>query len=99
MPICNDLITAATNLRDAVNSLTFSSPVTHVYNPLDYARESHKLYLTKYGDCPEEGVSPSKPWRRRVVLLGMNPGGYVDFLPFSPKALIPSPLSISPNPR
>jgi single-strand selective monofunctional uracil DNA glycosylase len=87
MSTSKNLISAASNLCDAVNALTFSKPVTHVYNPLDYAWESHKLYLTKYADST-----------KKVVMLGMNPGGYVDFLPFSPKALIPSPLSISANP-
>ena len=43
--------------------MTFAAPVTHVYNPLLYARESWDLYLRRYGDGPRE-----------VVLLGMNPG-------------------------
>lgn len=37
--------------------------MTHVYNPLRYAWEPHRLYLERYG--AERG---------RVVLLGMNPG-------------------------
>ena len=62
---CKHLIAAAEKLRDSVNSLTFSPPVTHVYNPLDYAWESHKLYLTKYGNST-----------KKVVMLGMNPGPF-----------------------
>ncbi len=50
-------------LKDAVGVLDFSLPVTHVYNPLDYARESHAEYLRRYGGGPKE-----------VLLLGMNPG-------------------------
>ena len=57
------LLDAAARLRDAVNALSFASPVTHVYNPLDYAWESHRLYLKK---VPNDGV--------RVLMLGMNPG-------------------------
>jgi len=57
------LIKAAKHLRDLVASLTFPPPVTHVYNPLDYAWEPHKLYLEKFGNS-----------RKRVVMLGMNPG-------------------------
>ncbi len=43
--------------------LLFGPPVTHVYNPLVYARRSHALYLRRYGAAP-----------KRVVLVGMNPG-------------------------
>jgi single-strand selective monofunctional uracil DNA glycosylase len=38
-------------------------PVSHVYNPLDYAWEPHRLYLQRYGQRNPE-----------VVLVGMNPG-------------------------
>ncbi len=51
------------DLVDALASLRFSAPVTHVYNPLEYARRPHDQYLKRYGDAP-------KP----IVLLGMNPG-------------------------
>ena len=73
---CKHLIAAAEKLRDSVNSLTFSPPVTHVYNPLDYAWKAHKLYLTKYANST-----------KKVVMLGMNPGGYVTFLQVAHKAL------------
>ena len=43
--------------------LTFGEPVTHVYNPLIYARSAWDLYCEKYGDG-----------RREVLLIGMNPG-------------------------
>lgn len=45
--------------------LRFGPPVTHVYNPLEYARAPYADYLRKYG----QGT-------REVVLLGMNPGPY-----------------------
>ena len=45
--------------------LRFSAPVTHVYNPLDYAWRAHARYLEKYS------VEP-----RPYLLLGMNPGPY-----------------------
>ncbi len=57
-------IDAVINLQiNALNKLKFSPPVTHVYNPLEYARKSHDLYLHRFG-------KPSK----EIVLLGMNPG-------------------------
>ncbi len=49
-------------LRD-LQTLRFSLPVTYVYNPLEYARESYEQYLSLYASRPKE-----------VVLLGMNPG-------------------------
>lgn len=59
------LLSITRALSDAVDELTFSSPVTHVYNPLQYAWLPHECYLRRYG----EG-------RDRVVLLGMNPGPF-----------------------
>ncbi len=46
-----------------VSSLTFQLPVTHVYNPLDYALGAHRTYLERF--C-RLGVD--------ALLLGMNPG-------------------------
>lgn len=58
-----DLVSIVRSLRSAVDSLEFSHPVAHVYNPLDYAWELHESYLLRYGDSLKE-----------VFLLGMNPG-------------------------
>ncbi|QDT03587.1 Uracil DNA glycosylase superfamily protein [Rubripirellula lacrimiformis] len=57
------LIAAARRLSKDVDALSFADPVSHVYNPLDYAWKSHQAYLSKIND---QGV--------RIVLLGMNPG-------------------------
>lgn len=51
------------DLVDDLRPLHFGPPVTHVYNPLEYAREPYAQYLSRYGTRPKE-----------VVLLGMNPG-------------------------
>ena len=53
------------SLSRKVNALAFSPPVTHVYNPLDYARAPHEAYLTRWGKGPKQ-----------VLLLGMNPGPF-----------------------
>lgn len=45
--------------------LTFGPPVTHVYNPLVYARPAWDLYCARFGGGPKE-----------VLLLGMNPGPF-----------------------
>jgi len=54
--IDNDLI-------DDLRPLKFGPPVSHVYNPLEYAREPYRQYHAKYAFTPKE-----------VVLIGMNPG-------------------------
>lgn len=60
----NALLDAARSLREAVDALSFADPVTHVYNPLDYAWEAHAQYLRRWGvQAP-----------RKVLFLGMNPG-------------------------
>lgn len=50
-------------LSDAMEPLTFGAPVTHVYNPLRYARTLNQAYLRLQGAKPG-----------RALLLGMNPG-------------------------
>jgi single-strand selective monofunctional uracil DNA glycosylase len=59
------LIAAARQLSAEVDALRFAPPVSHVYNPLDYAWAVHAEYLRRYADGP-----------RRVVFLGMNPGPF-----------------------
>jgi single-strand selective monofunctional uracil DNA glycosylase len=56
-----DRITA--RLLKDLKPLRFGPPVTHVYNPLEYAGDAYARYLKLYGQAPKE-----------VVLLGMNPG-------------------------
>lgn len=63
--IGNRLIDAAQTLCRETEKLQFRSPVTHVYNPLEYAWKSHACYLKKYGSN-----------RKRVLFLGMNPGPF-----------------------
>ncbi|MCB0344540.1 MAG: hypothetical protein KDD66_05470 [Bdellovibrionales bacterium] len=52
-------------LSKRVGQLSFSSPITHTYNPLEYAWEPHAQYLEKFGTGKKE-----------VVLVGMNPGPF-----------------------
>ncbi len=59
------LIDAARQLSAAVDGLEFAPPVSHVYNPLQYAWAVHQRYLERYGDG-----------RKRVVFVGMNPGPF-----------------------
>jgi single-strand selective monofunctional uracil DNA glycosylase len=81
------LIAAARELCAEVDRLRFKLPVTHVYNPLDYARAAHEKYLRKFGGG-----------KKRVVFLGMNPGpfGMVQTgIPFGEVAAVRDWLKIS----
>ena len=59
------LVRAAKKLARTVAGLRFGEPVTHVYNPLDYAWAAHEAYLRKYFTSP-----------KRFLFLGMNPGPF-----------------------
>lgn len=59
------LIAAGRELADELRPLRFSDPVTHTYLTLDYAAAGHEAYLEKFGAT-----------RKRVLILGMNPGPY-----------------------
>ena len=59
------ILSAAAELRDAVAPLKFSEPVTHVYNPLEYAWAAHEQYVKKFARSPKQ-----------IVFLGMNPGPF-----------------------
>jgi len=65
MDVSKQLLNASYELARAVDAFSFSPPVSHVYNPLDYAREAHEQYLTRFGNS-----------KKRVVFLGMNPGPF-----------------------
>ncbi len=57
------LLSIADDLSRRLEALRFGPPVTHVYNPLVYARTAHSAYLERYGGG-----------RKEFVLVGMNPG-------------------------
>ena len=59
------LVAAARQLSAEVAGLSFAAPVSHVYNPLDYAQAPHEQYLRRYG-----------AGKKRIVFLGMNPGPF-----------------------
>ena len=63
--LADEMIEAARELCAAVARIKFAAPITHVYNPLDYAWPAHESYLKKFADS-----------HKRVVFLGMNPGPF-----------------------
>lgn len=48
---------------EALGKLRFSDPVTHVYDPLSYAREPIRLYFERFA-----------PLGAKTLFMGMNPG-------------------------
>ena len=58
-----DLNTITDKLVQALQALEFTLPVSHVYNPLEYARKPYDRYIERYG-----------LESREIILLGMNPG-------------------------
>lgn len=65
MNVSNELIRGGRVLADELRPLRFSDPVTHTYLTLDYAGAGHEAYLAKFGAT-----------RKRILMLGMNPGPY-----------------------
>ena len=59
------LKTITDDLIADLDGLTFGPPVTHVYNPLVYARGAWDTYCERYGKGP-----------RDVLMIGMNPGPF-----------------------
>ena len=59
------LVSVSRKLSARVARLKFAPPITHVYNPLEYARAPHERYLERYGGTPKE-----------AVFVGMNPGPF-----------------------
>jgi single-strand selective monofunctional uracil DNA glycosylase len=57
------ILASERTLVRALAPLRFGAPVTHVYNPLVYARRPHALYLRRWARAP-----------LRVLFFGMNPG-------------------------
>lgn len=63
--IARELLAAASRLRREIARLSFGPPVTHVYQPLDYARRGYAAYVERYATGP-----------KRVLFVGMNPGPF-----------------------
>lgn len=48
-----------------LGDMDFGPPITHIYNPLDYASNTHSHYVGCYGNS-----------EKRVLFIGMNPGPF-----------------------
>ena len=56
---------ACERLCEELAPVEFAPPVTHVYNPMVYARAAYFDYLRRYANGP-----------KRIVYMGMNPGPF-----------------------
>jgi single-strand selective monofunctional uracil DNA glycosylase len=65
MDIATQLLDAARTLSRGLAKLDFAAPITHVYDPHQYAWAPYEEYVRRFGGK-----------RKRVVLLGMNPGPF-----------------------
>jgi len=63
--IARAVLAASRRLHRDTIGLRFGLPVTHVYHPLEYARQPHEAYLRRYA-----------AGRKRVIFVGMNPGPF-----------------------
>lgn len=59
------LVSVSRELARDAGALSFGGKVAYVYNPLEYARAPHEKYLETWG-----------AGRKRVLLVGMNPGPF-----------------------
>ncbi len=59
------LVEVSRTLSDKVGAMRFDSPVSHVYNPLEYARAPHEVYLKRCGTG-----------KKQYLFVGMNPGPF-----------------------
>ena len=65
MALPDRLLSAERRLISDLAPQRFALPVTHVYNPLEYAQKPHREYVRRFGATT-----------KRVVYFGMNPGPY-----------------------
>lgn len=63
MSIAKELLSATDELVSALRGLSFQPPVSYVYNPLEYARETHEQYVSRFANS-----------KKKVIFMGMNPG-------------------------
>ena len=83
----NNPVEIASELRERLAPLAFSSPVTHVYNPLNYGWKAHVEYLERFTMGPKE-----------ILFLGMNPGPFgmaQTAVPFGDPAIVRDVLGLS----
>jgi single-strand selective monofunctional uracil DNA glycosylase len=64
-PIAERVLSVTNELVARLGRETFSAPVSHVYNPLVYARKGFDRYIHRFGQSAKQ-----------VIFVGMNPGPF-----------------------
>lgn len=85
--IAEKFLSLEVQLSTRVQKITFQSSAQYIYNPLDYAFDTHAMYVRKYCNGP-----------KKIMLLGMNPGpwGMVQTgVPFGEISMVRDWLKIS----
>jgi single-strand selective monofunctional uracil DNA glycosylase len=65
LALADRILAGERRLTRTLAGLRFAAPVTHVYNPLEYARRPHAAYVRRYAHAP-----------LAVLCFGMNPGPF-----------------------
>jgi len=65
LTIAEKFLSIELRLCDVLRGIQFPAPITHIYNPLEYAMVPHKQYVTTY--CTTT---------KHVLFLGINPGPF-----------------------
>lgn len=63
--IDEEFLTLEMKLMEELKKVVFSFPVTHVYNPLEYAFDPHSKFVRRY--CTKQ---------KKILFVGMNPGPF-----------------------
>ena len=89
MKIFEKLTLAGRKLADELRPLKFSDPVTHTYLTVDYAGAGYEEYLQNFGNS-----------KKKVLMLGMNPGPFgmaQTGVPFGEVAMVRDWMGLSPE--
>lgn len=65
LTIAEKFLALELRLCDVLHRVQFPAPVTHIYNPLEYAIVPHRQYVTMYCTTTKD-----------ILFLGINPGPF-----------------------
>ena len=63
--IAEQLLGIERDMCRQLEAVDIGPPVTHIYNPLDYAAQTHSDFVQNYGNST-----------KKILFVGMNPGPF-----------------------
>lgn len=63
--ISDNLLSIEQRQYSQLLEIKYPAPVTHVYNPLSYASQTHQSFVCRYGNG-----------KKKILFVGMNPGPF-----------------------